>query len=368
MAERYTVLQLITPHRFGGAERVVANLSHELIGMGHRVVVAGPPREPLFIEYLTKLGVPFEPIDIAGKINPWAVGRICSLANRLKADLIHTHLSSASIHGIRAARRLGIPSIGHVHGMNSPRWYRGATVVIACSNGVASHLVRRGLTVHDLRVIYNGIPTGPLEYLRPQAEVRKEFGLQPQHRSIGIVAGLVRRKGHQYLIEAVAHLRPHWPNLRCLVIGNGRMLPDLQDLTRKLQVDEQVWFVGWRSDVADVMQALDVHVLPSTEIEGFGLCIVEAAFVGVPTVASRLPGVDEAVLDGETGLLVPPRDSRALAEAIERLLVDEDLRRRLGEAARTRARKLFTSDRMARDVEALYHELLSGRRQGMARG
>lgn len=361
MAKRYTVLQLITPHRFGGAERVVANLSHQLIQMGHRIVVAGPPREPLFLEYLAQLGVPFEPLDIAGKINPWAVGRICALARRLQADLIHTHLSSASMHGIAAARRLGIPSIGHVHAMNSPRWYRGATVVLAVTHGIASHLVSKGLKNHEMRVIYNGIPPEPFDHLRPPAELQAELGLGPGDRAIGVVAGLVRRKGHRYLIEAVAHLRPRWPHLRCLIIGSGRILPELRDLARKLGAQDHVLFLGWRSDVADVMQVLDLHVLPSTEIEGFGLCIVEAAFLGIPTVASKLPGVDEAVMDGETGLLVPPRDSKALAQAIERLLEDDGLRRKLGEAARVRARKLFTDERMARDVEALYHEILARR-------
>ncbi|MCX7598872.1 MAG: glycosyltransferase family 4 protein [Armatimonadetes bacterium] len=360
MTQRYTVLQLITPHRFGGAERVVANLPHRLIGMGHRVVVAGPPREQLFLDYLAELEVPFEPLNIAGKINPWAVGRICDLARRLKADIIHTHLSSASIHGIAAARRLGTPSVGHVHGMNSPRWYRGATVVLAGTHGIANHLVRQGLKGQELRVIYYGIPPEPFDHLRPVAELRAELGLQPGDRPIGVLAGLVWRKGHRYLIEAVAHLRARWPDLRCLVIGSGRILPDLRELARKLRVQDQVVFLGWRTDALDVMQVLDLHVLPSTEIEGFGLCIIEAAFLGIPTVASRLPGVDEAVLDGETGLLVPPRDSKALAEAIERLLVDEGFRRRLGEAARARARELFTDERMARDIAALYHELLAG--------
>lgn len=367
MRRQYTVLQLITPHRFGGAERVAANLSHQLIAMGHRVVVAGPPREPLFLEYLSELGVPFEPLDVAGKINPWAVGRICNLAKRLKADLIHTHLSSASLHGIAAARRLGIPSIGHVHAMNSPWWYRGATAVIACTHGVANHLARQGLRAHDLRVIYNGIPTQPFGHLRQPAEVRKELGLQRTERAVGITAALVWRKGHRYLIEAMAHLRPRWPHLRCLVIGSGRNLAALRALASRLKVHDKVLFLGWRSDVLDLMQVLDVLTLPSTEIEGFGLCIVEAAFVGVPTVASRLPGVDEAVLDGQTGLLVPPKDSVALAQAIERLLEDDGLRRKLGEAARARAREVFTAERMAREVETLYHELLSRPRSQPAR-
>ncbi|MCX7599819.1 MAG: glycosyltransferase family 4 protein, partial [Armatimonadetes bacterium] len=273
---------------------------------------------------------------------------------------IHTHLSSASVHGIAAARRLGIPSVAHVHAMNSPRWYRGATVVLAVTHGVADHLRRHLPAESNLRVIYNGISAKRFDTLRTPAQIRQEIGLPPKLRTVGVAAGLVERKGHRYLIESIAQLRPRWPDLRCLIIGTGPKLPHLRHLTRRLEAQDNVMFVGWRSDVPDVMQVLDLHVLPSTEIEGFGLCIIEAAFLGIPTVASNLPGVDEAVVHEETGLLVPPRDSKALAEAIERLLVDESLRQRLGEAALARARELFTDERMARDIAALYHELLAG--------
>jgi glycosyltransferase involved in cell wall biosynthesis len=358
MAESYTVLHVITPHRFGGAERIAANLSRALMERGHRIVVAAPPRVPDFAKYLEQLGVEYQPLGIAGKVNPLAPRRIAGLARRIGADIIHTHLSSASVHGVKAARRLGAPAICHVHGMNSLRWYRGASLVLTGTRGMAAHLLRQGLAERDLRVVPYGIPQEPFDHLKPAGDLRAELGLAPDDRAVGVLAGLVWRKGHVHLLEAMAALRDRQPRLHCLVIGSGAILGELKARAEELKVADHVHWLGWRLDALDLLQALDVLALPSTEIEGFGLCIVEAALVGVPAVASRLPGVDEAVLDGRTGLLVPPGDSAALADAIDRLLGDEDLRRDLGEAARKRAREEFTIQRMAADVEAVYRAVL----------
>jgi glycosyltransferase involved in cell wall biosynthesis len=341
MAERYTILQVITPHSFRGAERITAHYVRGLMDRGHRVVVASPGRVPAFLEYLEGLGIEHRALGIAGKINPLAAGRIAKLAREIGADLIHTALSTASLHGLRAARKVGVPGIGHVHAMSGTRWYQQATTVLCCSRGVADHLEREGLKVKDVRVVWNGVRVEEFENLRSAEEMRKELGVTEGARVIGAVAGLSERKGLKYLVEAVGLLGEKWPELQCLVAGGGELRQSLEAQAKALGV------------------AGRVHVLPATGIEGFALVILEAAMLGVPSVATALPGIEgESLVRDETGLLVPPRDAKALADAIDRLLGDEGLRRKLGEAARERTVGRFTIERMAEEIEAVYRDVV----------
>ena len=136
------------------------------------------------------------------------------------------------------------------------------------------------------------------------------------------------------------------------------MRAELARLAEALGVAESVRFLGFRTDAVDVMQLMDVVVLPSVAKEGLGLALVEAGFLGKATVGSDCPGIDEVVRDGETGLLVPPGDSAALARALGKLLGDAALRARYGQAGRARAEELFTLQAMAARAEAIYRDVL----------
>jgi glycosyltransferase involved in cell wall biosynthesis len=357
-SRRLRILQVITPHRFAGAERVCAELSAALRARGHEVRVAAPPRVRAFADYLQQLGVPFLPAAIAGKLNLAAPRRLAALAKEMEADLLHAHLSSASLHACAARRFFPRPVVAHVHAMNRVWWYQGADVVVACSRGVAEHLCRQGLRPL-VQVIYNGVRAQQLAHLPPPQDVRRALGLSPGAPVVGAVASLVPRKGHRYLLQALHLLKPRWPDLVCLLLGAGPLEAALRRLAARWGLAEGVRFLGFRANVWDFVQIMDVLVLPSLAIEGFGLCIVEAALLGVPAVASALPGVDEVVVDNQTGLLVPPGDATGLAQALARLLSDPTLRRRLGDQARRWAQERFAIERMAAEVEQLYENLLS---------
>lgn len=358
MSSGYTVLHLITPHRFAGAEKQVALLCDGLINRGHRVFVGGPSRVPLFEAFLEKRQVPFIPMRIQGKINLTAQGQVMRQARRLGADLVHTHLSSASRCGLAAARKLGLPSIGHVHGMNSARWYRDADIVLAGTHGIADHMRAGGIPDEKLRVIYYAIDPDEFAAVPSREEARGNLGIAGDQPVIGVAASLIPRKGHRHLLEAVALLQKRFPDISCLIIGHGPLRDSLEDQAKALNIRSAIHFLGWVSSALDIMAALDVIVLPSTEIEGFGVCLVEAGYLHVPGVASRLPGVSEAVLDEETGFLAEVGDARSLADRIGELLADEKLRRSMGRRAHERTKELFTLERMAAANEALYREML----------
>jgi len=356
------ILQVITARRFYGAERVLVHLCEGLRDRGHQVWVACKPNEDVERE-LARLDIPAFAMDIAGKANPAAPFRLAGLARRLRADIIHTHLSSASLWGSIAGRMIGVPAVAEVHALNSRRCFMLAHRIVTCSEGVRRHLLAHDVPADRMDVLYNGLPLRLFEGLRSGAEVRQELGLPLDGPVIGAVAHLAPKKGQRYLLEAVLLLRARYPNLVCLFVGEGETYLELQELAEQLGVQDSVRFLGFRPDAVQLMVGLDVVVLPSTAKEGLGVALIEAGFLGKPTVGSNCPGIDEVIVNGETGLLVPPTDSWALAEAIATVLSDPALGRRLGEAARARVSATFTMESMAARAEEIYVQLLRKHRR-----
>jgi glycosyltransferase involved in cell wall biosynthesis len=152
-----------------------------------------------------------------------------------------------------------------------------------------------------------------------------------------------------------------FPAARFVIVGDGPQRDELVALARDLGIADRVIFAGFRTDVPDLMSAFDLFVLASV-FEPFGLVLVEAMALEKPVVASRVNGIPEVVADGEAGLLVPPRDPHALAEAAARLLRDQALARHMGQAGRGRVLARFTVEAMAGKTMALYEEILARKR------
>jgi glycosyltransferase involved in cell wall biosynthesis len=351
------ILQVITARRFYGAERVLLHLCEGLRDRGHEVWVACKPNEDIERE-LRGLDIPTLAMPIAGKINPAAPFRLARLARRLKVDVIHTHLSSASLWGSVAGRMLGVPVVAEVHALNSRRCFMLAHRIVTCSEGVRQHLLGLRVPARRMDVLYNGLPLRLFEGLKSRAEVRRELGLAVDAPVIGAVAHLAPKKGQRHLLEAVLLLRERFPGLVCLLVGEGETLLELEELAEQLGVQDSVRFMGFRSDAVQIMAGLDVVVLPSVAKEGLGVALIEAGFLSKPAVASDCSGIDEVIVNGQNGLLVPPADSWALAEGIATVLSDPALSQRLGAAARTRVSGLFTMEAMAARAEEIYYELL----------
>ncbi len=362
------IMHVITPHRFGGAEHVLAHLAAAQRARGDRVHVVMPPRLKGFQEYLRAEGVPVVTAAISGKLNLFAPSRLIALACELGAEVMHSHLSSASRHSIRAGRRAGIPVVAHVQALSSPRWYRNADLVLVCSRAAEQHVRSLGMTEEPLRVIYDGIPPADLDKLRPAAEVRRELGVPEEAPVVGSVAALIPRKGHAFLLEAARSLGDKWPNLHLVFVGSGALRQSLRETAERMGIAERTHLLGWRDDKMDIVSTFTVVAVPSIGVDGFSMTALEAAQFGIPAVASNWPGIDEAVLDSETGLLVPPGDAGALASALDRLLGDPGLREQLGQRARERLFAELTIDRMAGILEGVYRELIQASRGQAPRG
>lgn len=351
-----SILQIITQRRFSGAERVCLSLCADLQKRGHRVLLLCKPDGGLPDE-ARKLGLAVQTPSISGKLNVIAPFTIAKIAREFGADVIHTHLSSASLWGGLAGRLSGIPTLGHVHALNTWFYYRFSTLSATCSGGVKQFVVQQGADPERVRVVYNGIPANRLDGVLSVSKARHMLGLSQTQPVVACVAHLSEKKGQTFLLQAVALLREHLPDLVCLLAGEGEMLDILQQQVTALGIGKQVRLLGFRPDVMSVMNAADVVVLPSIAKEGLGLVLVEAALLEKPTIGSNAPGIDEVIQDGVTGLLVPVADPATLAEKLILLLGNPKLRHQMGVAGRQRASQLFSQTTMVDQFEALYREI-----------
>jgi glycosyltransferase involved in cell wall biosynthesis len=296
---------------------------------------------------------------------------------RSRARLIHTNTLKTHVLGAPVARLAGLPLVWHVRDILEPGGARtwliraaglGRPRVIAISTAVAAQFA--GTRVVPT-LIHNGIPLDAFTPGAPDPALLGELGLRPEHQVLCVVGRLTPWKGHGTLLEALAQLVPARPLLRLLVVGEVSFwepsyLAELQALARSLGVADRVVWTGFREDVAPLLRLCRILVLPSVD-EPFGRAIIEAMAVGKPVVATRSGGVPEIVVEGETGLLVPPRDAAALAGALAALLDDPVAAERMGQRGCVRARAQFDTRRVAGSVAAVYEELLASRAPGRLR-
>lgn len=333
------ILELITPSRLGGAERYVGWISGEFQKRGHDVLI-GMRACDAVEKFYVSLDLPVVLLAISGKLNPFAKGRVRDLIDDFRPDIVHTHLSTASLWGLKAARDLNVPGFGHVHSYNSISPYRAGHAFIAVSNAVKEHLISSGLAADRMHVIYPAssiVATEPAEDIASLGE-----------NVIACASQLREDKGIRVLFGAFKQVLLRVPDANLVFCGDGPLRSELAE--QALEESLPVHFVGYRSDVPSVFAASAVAVLPSLKPEGYGLSLFEAQAVGTPVIASRVGGVPEAMIHGITGMAIEPGNEQALAAAILDVLENKVVRDRLGTAA-----KEFAA---TRDIQASADHLL----------
>ena len=199
-----------------------------------------------------------------------------------------------------------------------------------------------------IKVIYNGIePT----------KTRADIFQNGQEIWLGTVGTLIPLKGIQYLLKAMPIIRQQFPEVHLEIIGEGPYRKKLEKQTKKLKLTKFVKFAGFQADVEKSLAKLDLYVQPSVS-ESFGLAIVQAMSVGLPVVATRTGGIPELVTEGKSGILIEAGNSKAIAEAVLKLLFDHSLARKMGEMARRESTVRFNLKDMILDVENLYEEVV----------
>ncbi|MCK4326136.1 glycosyltransferase family 4 protein, partial [bacterium] len=210
-----------------------------------------------------------------------------------------------------------------------------------------------GINEEKVITIYNGIA---VEHLHTNADITTEYGSRPGARIIGTIGRLTLQKGLKYLIHAVAIAIKQIPQIELLIVGDGTEKKNLVKLVSDLGIRERVIFTGFQKDVGSFLRTMEIFILPSL-FEGLPGVVLEAMAFQRPVVATRIAGVDEVVVDEETGVLVPPRNPEALAGAIIKLLSDREKAREMGIRGREKAEKYFNIGLMVEKYEKVYDEL-----------
>ena len=350
----------VDPERgWGGGETQVLGLARALVTRGHAVTLAADPAGRLAA---AATGLAIVPLPIAHHADVRAGLRLRRLAGDV--DVVHFHTARA--HAMaplcrgRGARLVVTRRMDYVpRGGPYARYLynRGVDAVIAISEGVRAALLRAGVRPERITVVPSGVD--PLaKRARPGARetLRAAWGVRPEELVVLVVGALERRKGHAVLLDAATMLAPELPHLRYVFCGTGAEAARLAATAAPLGA--RVQFLGFRDDVPDCLAAADVVAVPSLQ-EGLGVAALEAMAAGRPVAASATGGLAEAVVDAETGYLVPPGAARPLADALRRLGTDPALRVRLGAGGAERVRTRFTMAAMAEGTLACYERTAS---------
>ena len=360
------VLHVISDLQIGGAGRYLLNLLSGLTERGWDVAVACPGGGRLEQE-LRKSGYRLYLLDRADASWDWLVLRqLMVLLRQEPYRLVHTH---ASLAGRVAARLVGGSKIVLTrHGLGAETraggWRRGLNTavsklltdrIIAVSAAVAVRLQEEGVPPGQITVIPNGIDVAEFSHRSGQA-VRDELGLGGR-TLIGMIARLVPEKAPEVFVRAAALVKRQYPDVMFIIAGSGPLQEKLTGLIRDHDLNHEFKLLGFRPDIADVIGALDIAVLTSSQ-EGLPLALLEVMAAGKPVVVTEVGGMAEVVQTGRTGWLVPPHNPAAVAQALLHLLEHKEQALAWGRAGQELVQQKFSRAAMAARTAELYSQLL----------
>jgi glycosyltransferase involved in cell wall biosynthesis len=358
------VLHVDSERTWRGGERQVLELMRRQRAMGDEPHLAAPESSAL-LQRAADEGFATHGASMRGTWDVASALRIASITRAIHPDVVHWHAARAHALGAIAAlfargpkRVLSRRVDFRVRGSLGSRVLYALPVdaIVAISDGVKKALVESGVNEGAIRVIPSGIDFAPFGGSFDRSATRARLGIRPEQVLAIQVAALAPHKSQTTLLQAAALLGARSPRLVVWIAGEGGLRDTLAEEHALLNLGDRVRFLGFREDIPDLLRAADLFVL-SSYLEGLGTSVLDAMAAGLPVVATRVGGVPEIVKDEETGILVPPRDPEALAQAMARLADDPGMRERFGSKGRSHARN-FDADRTAQRTRDLYLEVL----------
>lgn len=369
--KQLTVCQLLHTLQVGGAEMLASRLARQWRDTCRFHFVCldflGTLGEQLRAE-----GFPVEVLQRKPGFDWRCVYRLANLLRRERVDIIHAHQYTPFFYGIMARLVYRDPPVLFTeHGRHFPDYPRRKRMVVnrlllerrdrvvGVGDAVRQALiVNEGFPKPRVGVIYNGIDTAAFANgVHDHVAIRRDMGVEPRDFVMLQVARLDYLKDHATALRTVARLRAQLPQIKLVLVGEGPERPKIQELIDHHQLAHHVRLLGQRQDIARLLRAADLFLLTSIS-EGIPLTVIEAMAAGLPVVSTRVGGLSEVVIEGETGLLAPSGDDAGLAERLLRLANDPLLGRTYGERGRLRATASFSEAHMHAQYLALYREML----------
>ena len=368
------IIYVITGTGVGGAEKMLYHTIKGLDPACYRVRLCSLKKKGVYANRLETEGVDVHSLNmrdedtLAGWFDSLRVLVLLFMYFlKERPAIVHSFLFRANIIARIAAFLSGVPVvISSVRVMGGEKRYchiiervtsfmtdHYATV----SDQVKAHIIQKArISEKKISTIYNGVSVRRAPVF-DKAEFMKDCGLKTDDRILMTAGRLHRQKGYDHLIQAMPMVQAAFPTVTLLILGEGDEENNLKKLARSLELTDRIQFMGLRPDVDRILHCIDLFVLPS-RWEGLPNVVLEAMAAGKPVVATEVGGIPELVVHGVTGVIVPPQDVHALAEAIKALLSDEPRALTMGAAGRERVQRHFGIDAMIAKTEALYQELL----------
>jgi glycosyltransferase involved in cell wall biosynthesis len=364
------VLHLIDGLTFGGAETLLRDVAAGLEKRGYRITVGYSTPGP-FVQELANKGLTLKHIPRMGLIDPIFMLRMARLMRSDPPQIVHTHLFKSDFHGRLAARLAGVPVVvstlhnndswannwllGHIYGATA-RW---ADRLIAVSSEVkAFHLKKTGVPSEKVQVIENGVDVAAFAGHEAEAgKIRQEFGITPDAPVMGIIGRLKPQKDLPTFLLAATEILREQPDARFLVVGDGPLRAELEELAKQLGLLPSLIFTGMRKDIPAILASSNILVLSSLW-EGLPVILLEGMAAARPVVSTAVDGITGVAIPDKTALLTPPSAPAELAQACLKLIRNPQLAESMGNAGRERVLEYYSLDVMIDHISALYVDLL----------
>ena len=365
--KKINVLQLVEGLSYGGAEDKLVELINHMDISKFNTILCSLGLGDDIRDKVEKSGINLVMMPRKKRLDLGLLVKLVKLMKDEQIDIVMTTLFYADVIGAIAGRLAGVKAVFSWETISAPEWLikrrlwpyqfaiRYCTKVISVSRATAKFLIeQRGVPEDKVKIIPYGV--NHRQYVLGDGKAAREsLGLNGKDFVIGMVARLHPQKGHQYLFEAAKPIVEKYPHVKFLLVGEGEIRRELEDSVKKMDLTSNISFLGHRTDVKDLLKAFDVFTLPSL-FEGLPNVVLEAMSAGKPVVASSVDGTVEAVVDGETGLLVPPGDPEKLKDAYIKLIEDREQAREMGINGRKRIEDVFSLDRQVEAFQNLYEE------------
>lgn len=374
------ILHIVGDSKFGGGSVIILSLSHMAKQHGWDVDILST--DDVYCQVIQENGLraitlPVIWRDCCLTRDILGLFRLIYFLRTSSYSIVHTHTSKGGFIGRLAAKVAGIPIIVHTaHGFAFHEFSSIATLQFyAALERMAAHWCDKIITVSNFHrewalklkiappekivAIQNGISADRLKVTCPFHQVRAELGVSSEETLIVTFGRLAPQKGLEYLIRSLPYVINQASNrVKVILVGEGPLRTYLEALALSTGVSSHVRFIGFRKDIADILNAADIVVLPSLR-EGLSVALLEAMAMAKPIVTTAIGSNKEVIEHGKTGLLVPPRDPCAIAQAIISLLSNRNLRMRLGAASKETFKAKFTEDKMLKQTWEAYSQLIS---------
>jgi len=367
--QKIKVLQIITGLEAGGAERLTLSIAVRIAKMNYDSRICALYGEGALANEKKNADVKIIKLRKKHKVNPFIILDIYKIIKENKPDIIHTHLIHATLYGRIAAILAGVRIIFTTE-HNTSNWkkkyflinllYRltakSNKKIFAISEAVKQSMINIGkIDSSKIEVLYNGIELAQFRNQLLNVPIKDHEYKQPV---IGTVGRLDIRKGHKYLLDAAVEILKHYPEATFLIIGDGDQEKNLKQQVTSLGLSHRnIKFLGFQKNVVNYLRLMNIFVLPSLE-EGLGLAILEAMAAGIPVVATAVGGITEIVKHGETGVLVEPKNSNVLAEAILQILNNPVQADSFCEQGKKLVEKKFHVDLMVKNIANFYDQYI----------